>query len=214
MRFAYADPPYPGRARRLYGCDEVDHARLIAFLLERFPDGWALSTAEDALRDLLPLCPPPPLTHVCPWVKPIAPSSRTHGLHTCWEPLIVVGGRRRPPGRRDWLRAQPARFGGTLVGRKPLAFCAWLFDCLGAVAGDELVDLFPGTGIVGRAWAQVSPAAADDASFLPPHCLKKNGTPAARHSKRGHLYYLVFAGPKEKGAEIASHILGGGEKIK
>ncbi len=27
-----------------------------------------------------------------------------------------------------------------------------MFDCLGAAAGDELVDLFPGSGAVGRAW--------------------------------------------------------------
>ena len=28
--------------------------------------------------------------------------------------------------------------------------------------GDDLVDLFPGTGIVGNAWAELSRAAADD----------------------------------------------------
>jgi len=50
----------------------------------------------------------------------------------------------------------PARFGGELPGRKPIAFCAWLFDCLGMVPGDTLDDLFPGTGIVARAWGELS----------------------------------------------------------
>jgi hypothetical protein len=41
------------------------------------------------------------------------------------------------------------------MGRKPLAFCAWLFDLLGMRPGDELEDLFPGTGIVSKAWASL-----------------------------------------------------------
>lgn len=173
MRFAYADPPYPGRARKWYGREdtyggEVDHAKLIYGLEERrhadrgraWPrdrsplDGWALSTSVDALQALLPLCPAS--TRVCAWVKPIGASTRTRGLHNTWEPLLVVGGRQRPPGRRDWLLAQPARHHGELAGRKPVAFCAWLFDCLGMIAGDELEDLFPGTGIVSRCWGEVS----------------------------------------------------------
>lgn len=159
MRFAYADPPYPGRASRYYGREstyagEVDHAGLIASLEASGYDGWALSTAADALREILPLCPPD--ARVCAWVKPIGASPRTYGLHNTWEPLIVVRGRRRRGGVRDWLSAKPARFGGELMGRKPIAFCTWLFDCLGIVPGDELVDMFPGTGIVSRSWAVVS----------------------------------------------------------
>ena len=38
------------------------------------------------------------------------------------------------------------------MGAKPAAFCWWLFDLLGALPGDELVDLFPGSGGIGRAW--------------------------------------------------------------
>lgn len=162
QRFAYADPPYPGRARRYYDREEVDHRELIAKLEELAPAGWALSTAEDALRVVLPLCPPG--ARVCPWVKPIAAAPATAGLHNTWEPLIVVRGRQRPPGRRDWLRAQPARHGGELPGRKPLAFCAWLFECLGLVVGDELLDLFPGTGIVTRAWRNLSSRSCADVS--------------------------------------------------
>ncbi len=132
LRFCYADPPYPGLAQKRYGQEpdfagEVDHPALIASLLQGGYAGWALSTSAAALRDVLPLCPPG--VRVCPWVKPI-------GI--------------------DWLRAQPARGWGTLMGRKPVAFCAWLFDLLGMVPGDELVDLFPGTGAVGRAWRELS----------------------------------------------------------
>lgn len=158
MRMAYCDPPYVGLAHYYRDqptyAGEVDHAKLIPSLVDRY-DGWALSASAASLRIILPLCPPE--ARVCAWVKPIGVSSRTLGLHSTWEPLIVVPGRRRRPGRRDWLSAQPARGGGEkLIGRKPIAFCAWLFGCLGMLPGDELVDLFPGTGVVGRAWREVS----------------------------------------------------------
>jgi hypothetical protein len=168
--FLYADPPYPGTSRKYYRDEptfagEVDFPALIASL-EASRDagalGWALSTSAKSLRDLLPLCPPQ--ARVCAWVKPHGISPRTYGLHNAWEPVIVVGGRARRPGKRDWLRAMPARGEGTLPGRKPIAFCAWLFELLGMEPGDTLVDLFPGTGIVARAWAEVSSGAAATSS--------------------------------------------------
>ena len=166
MRFAYADPPYPGFAD-LYRdhpdfAGEVDHVELVSSLTAGGYDGWALSTSSKTLRAVLPLCPPE--ARVCSWVKTINPSPRTKGIHSTWEPVIVVGGRQRQPGVRDWLAAQPARGGGDLVGRKPLAFCVWLFSLLGMQAGDELQDLFPGTGIVGAAWRELSFAAVSDGS--------------------------------------------------
>lgn len=162
-RFAYADPPYPGLSAKYYSDEpdfagEVDHRALIASLEAGSYTGWALSTSSKALADVLPLCPPG--ARVCAWVKPIGVPPRTAGLHSTWEPLIVVRGRQQPPGVRDWLRAQPARreagMERSVAGRKPLAFCAWLFDCLGMLPGDVLDDLFPGSGVVGRAWASVS----------------------------------------------------------
>jgi len=158
LRFAYADPPYPGTARKYYAKEptyagEVDHRKLVASLESSY-DGWALSTSAKALRDILPLCPPG--VRVCAWVKPHPPCIRTFGLHNCWEALIVSVGRPRRPGVRDWLQALPARGGGELPGRKPLAFCAWLFECLGMLPGDELIDLFPGSGVVSRAWRELS----------------------------------------------------------
>lgn len=170
MRMAYADPPYPGLSSKYYRDEptfagEVDHAALIASLTAANYDGWALSTSSRSLRDVLPLCPAG--ARVCAWVKPIGVPAATRGIHSTWEPLIVVGGRQLPPGRRDWLSAQPARFGGTLPGRKPSAFCAWLFDLLGLQPGDTLDDLFPGTGVVSRAWASLTPTAAPGGDASP-----------------------------------------------
>lgn len=174
LRFAYADPPYPGLSRKYYQHEasyggEVDHAALVKSL-EYSYDGWALSTSAKSLRDILPLCPEG--IRVCAWVKPKGACPATYGLHSCWEPVIVKPGRAQRPGMRDWLMAHAARGGGTLPGRKPLAFCAWLFQALGMRAGDALADLFPGTGIVSRAWGELSslqerqpsPAAASDPS--------------------------------------------------
>lgn len=159
MRFAYADPPYPGTSAKYYRREktfkgEVDHASLIDRLTTGNFNGWALSTSARALRQLLPLCPPE--IRVCAWVKPGGAPPQTYGLHNVWEAVLVLQGRRLQPGRRDALYVHPARFGGELPGRKPLKFCAWLFDALGMLPGDELVDFFPGTGIVTRAWSEIS----------------------------------------------------------
>ncbi len=35
---------------------------------------------------------------------------------------------------------------------KPPQFAVWMFRQLGARAGDELVDLYPGSGAIGEAW--------------------------------------------------------------
>jgi len=49
---------------------------------------------------------------------------------------------------------------GRVIGTKPAAFCRWMFDLVGATPGDTLDDLFPGSGIVGRAWEFFTAAAA------------------------------------------------------
>lgn len=159
LRLAFSDPPYPDLSFKYYGRErsfagEVDHRRLVSDMMAGFPDGWALCTSERALRKLLPLCPPG--ARVCPWVKPIGVPPATSGPHNAWEAVVVYGGRLRPPGVRDWLSAQPARSWGGLIGRKPIAFCAWVFDLLGMQPGDQLVDLFPGTGGVARSWREMS----------------------------------------------------------
>lgn len=155
MLHIFCDPPYVGLSKRYYGKEdsyagEVDHADLIRRVKERNPDGWALSASVRSLRYLLPLVPEE--HRVCSWVKPIGAWTGTRGIHNCWEPLIVVGGRQEKPGKRDWLCAQPARLGGSdLIGRKPIAFTVWMLEMLGAAPGDSLVDLFPGSGNVAAA---------------------------------------------------------------
>jgi site-specific DNA-adenine methylase len=47
------------------------------------------------------------------------------------------------------LRRKPD---GHVTGAKPPAFLVWLFRCLGARPGDEMVELFPGSGAVALAW--------------------------------------------------------------
>lgn len=164
-RLAYADPPYPGLSKKYYGdqpsyAGEVDHAALIDKL--RGYDGWALSTSRRSLRDVLALCPPGVV--VCPWVK-THPAPDGHGPCNVHEYLIVSPGRQRRPGPPDALVASVARGGdSSLMGRKPLAFCAWLFSLLGAGPEDIFEDLFPGSGVVGRAWDQYRRACRGDAS--------------------------------------------------
>jgi hypothetical protein len=173
--FAYADPPYPGTAEKYYAdqpayAGEVDHDRLCATLTTRWLAkeiaGFGLSTSARSLRELLPMLPAG--ARVCSWVKPIGTPSTTYGAHNTWEPLIVCGGRPTRSGVRDFLIAQPARRGGDLPGRKPIAFCAWLFQLLGMQPDDTLDDLFPGTGVVSRAWASLSrrPSTPDASSAV------------------------------------------------
>lgn len=183
--FAYSDPPYIGLAERYYAdqpdyAGEVDHEKLIADLRAGPYIGWALSCSERSLRYLLPLCPAG--AHVCPWVKPGGIAQANIGLTNSWEPLIVVGGRQRPPGVRDWLRALPARSGGNLMGRKPIAFATFLFKTLGMQPGDTLVDMFPGSGMVTRAWKSLSDSwsretlATAQPKRAPPAYADRNGT--------------------------------------
>lgn len=158
MIVAYGDPPYPGQAKRHYGdhpdyAGEVDHAALIAQLERDYPDGWALSTSSTALRDMLALCPPD--VRIAAWVKPFASFKPGVNPAYAWEPVVWKGGR-QPRNRaedtvRDWVAAPITLERGT-HGAKPDAFCFWLFALLGLDAGDTLVDLFPGSGAVSRAF--------------------------------------------------------------
>lgn len=171
LRLAYADPPYPGLARRYYGEEEVDHAALIRRLCSY--DGWALSTSAVALAGVLQLCPEG--TRVCAWVKG-ARGARAHSALSAWEPLLVFGGRpRRVAVVEDlhdvlvWGGRQHSH-PGALVGMKPAAFAEWMFRLLGARQGDVLDDLYPGSGAIGRAWRiYTSHAASHDASAASTH---------------------------------------------
>lgn len=152
MRFAFADPPYPGKARCYYSCDEVDHAELTDRLVRDYPDGWALSTDSIHLRDVLELCPIG--SRVASWVKPGSmPSFGSTGKPFCsWEPVIFFGGRGRRKSVADSLVCATDAGRGfgkdrlNFTGAKPFLFCRWIVGLLGAKNGDTIDDLFPGTG--------------------------------------------------------------------
>lgn len=158
MRFAYADPPYLGQGKRWYGKhhpeaaiwdDPATHVELVERLVDEYPDGWALCLSTPSLQLYLPACPPD--VRIAAWVKTwhqILPTTTQYA----WEPVIWRGGRpdaRRKPLIRDWHSSSSAgnpSHGKTLVGAKPHDFNQWVLDLLNYQDGDELDDLFPGTG--------------------------------------------------------------------
>lgn len=152
LRFAYADPPYIGQARKHYGADakEVNHALLIAHLMTF--DGWALSLSSPSIQAIAPLLPPGHRWGA--WVKPFASFKPGVNPGYCWEPVVFFGGRklgRDVPTVRDFVSANITLKKG-VSGAKPEPFCCWLFEFLGMRAGDEFTDVFPGSGAVGVAW--------------------------------------------------------------
>lgn len=177
LRCAYADPPYPGQSKRHYGdhpdyAGEVDHAELIERLERDFPDGWALSTSVAALPDVLALCPRPEPSkkrawggsmklgtgvRICVWKRTPIPFPPSRVMWS-WEPLIVRNPHWRQRHRRDFVpdvfyATQPRGFlGNDITGQKPPEFCGWMFDLLGLGPHDDLVDLYPGSGAVSKAW--------------------------------------------------------------
>lgn len=164
MVVGYADPPYPGQSAKHYAdhadyAGEVDHAALVASLWADF-DGWILHTSTPALADVLGMVeagrPAGGEYRILSWVKPFAAFKRNVSLAYAWEPVIVSSARKPVvAGRvvmRDWF-AESITLRRGLVGAKPAAVCRWLFEAVGADPGDDLVDLFPGSGAVGEAWA-------------------------------------------------------------
>lgn len=129
---------------------EVDHKLLIERLVGEYPDGWALSTAERSLQDVLSVCPRG--CRVLAWCRPFPPPMGYPSYN--WEPVIMVGGRKLDGVvPKSFTTVDHVNVAGkSFVGAKPEGFCFWVFRCLGALPGDTLDDLFPGSGAVGRAW--------------------------------------------------------------
>lgn len=182
MRLAIADPPYPPfvgsggykqRASRWYGTGQRSltdrpadfhaeagewdnpqrHRALLEQLVAEF-DGWAIATAPDGIAAYGPL---PAACRIMAWVKPNAQPG-AHRLRSLWEPVIVYP----PAGRRsnrngggsvpDVLTA-PAPRG--FRGEKPPEWIRWVLAALAwDSATDDVSDLFPGSGAVGRVLAQ------------------------------------------------------------
>jgi hypothetical protein len=166
VRVAYADPPYLGycgkfyghRHEEPYGCwdDTWTHLQLFVRLLEF--DGWACSATSQSLATLLPLAAEAGhAPRIAAWVKPFAAYKANVRIAYTWEPVLFVPGRDSSkdgaPVGRDHL-SEPITLKKGLTGAKPERFCRWVADLLGYIDGDELVDIFPGTGIMGRVLAQ------------------------------------------------------------
>lgn len=166
MRIGYADPPYIGCAH-LYRDHpdfggEVDHAALIE-RLESDYSGWVLHASATA-KSMAILAPLVEATGArwCSWVKGFAAFKRNVSVAYAWEPVIIKAARKPVvAGRqvmRDWVREAPDWIEESitlkrgLTGAKPERVCHWAFELVGAQPGDDLHDIFPGTGAVQRAW--------------------------------------------------------------
>jgi hypothetical protein len=155
-RIAYADPPYPGQSARHYAdhpdyAGEVDHAQLLDRLAGY--DGWALSTSAAALQSVLSLCPGD--VRVGVWYRPNSEPPGNRGTWWwSWEPVIFRPARPPEGATRDMLshHKEQGFLGSTIIGQKPRRVCEWIFALVGLRPGDELDDLFPGSGAVLRAW--------------------------------------------------------------
>lgn len=158
MRFAYADPPYPGCAHMYPENTEVPLGDLIGRLERDYPDGWAVSTHVRGVLEVAPLVLDLN-AKIASWGRTQAPLHPPLHFVSAWEPVIFRTSRRYDGGRPalDSLFAHTTnrgfmakRHGQGLTGAKPRAFCEWILDLLGFRPGDQLDDIFPGTGIMGK----------------------------------------------------------------
>lgn len=181
LRLAIADPPYMGLAKRYYGdqptyAGEVDHAALLSRLATY--DGWALACSSRSVPTILALAVAQGLSvRLAIWHRRRAPHP-TARLVTAYEGVVFVPARSVAGGSTERITDvligvdAPRRptLPGSVIGMKPPRWSAWVFQLLGATAGDTLDDLYPGSGMVSRAWASwtaavdASPDVARDAS--------------------------------------------------
>lgn len=175
-RVAIADPPYPGmsgfyRDHPDYA-GEVDHAELVE-RLDRDYDGWALHTASTTLHEVLNAASTAGVDgfRIMAWIKPFASFKKNVCPAYAWEPILIKPCRKPVVAHRsvmrDWLLTRTEDLNADerdwfaegitmqrgLVGAKPDRLCRWVFEVLGMERTDELTDLYPGSGAVGRAWA-------------------------------------------------------------
>lgn len=157
MKLAYADPPYLGCCK-LYDhyhpdglCwDDIDTHKALAHRLIGEYDGFAYSATSQSLPLVAPLFRD--VARFAAWVKPFAAFKRNVRIAYTWEPVIFSPGRDSstdgaPVGRDHLAESITMRKGFT--GAKPRAFCDWVLDLIGWLPGDELDDLYPGTGVMG-----------------------------------------------------------------
>lgn len=170
MKLGYADPPYPGCAHLYkdhpdYG-GEVDHRQLVERLMDEF-DGWVLHTSVGGHRMMeREKILPETGIRVCQWFKPFAAFKRNVPVAYVHEPVIIACVRKPTVSKRlvlrDVLICEEEESGVVegitmkrgLTGVKPSKVVHWALEVAGVVPEDEVADLFPGSGAVGRAWEE------------------------------------------------------------
>jgi hypothetical protein len=175
LKLAIADPPYLGRANRWYGdgCgdgyglgradshpeakkwdDPKAHIELVHDLNNNF-DSWAIAMTVHSLSTYLSVIDTDSRNgiRVMSWIKPAAVTSGSRVTNS-WEPVIVKIAKERRGWNsgvhiKDYLSAAPMRSG--FIGAKPEAWTHWVLDAMGYTEGDELTDIFAGSGAVTHA---------------------------------------------------------------
>jgi len=131
--------------------DPATHVALVARLAADF-DGWAV--AGHATTTALLLSAAPEGAQLAIWGRPNAIPGGGRVVNS-WEPVVIFvprARRDRAAGMRvrDMLVAPVRRQG--FLGSKPPEWTRWVLDMLGYdPAGDELVDVFAGSGAVAAA---------------------------------------------------------------
>lgn len=176
MKFAIADPPYLGSAHRWYGvggrakgqgkgrADEhpeaylwdspAAHMELAHKLVSEF-DGFAIAGTSHSLSTYLSIIETGRENgiRVLSWIKPASIPSGSR-ITQSWEPVIIKvphsrKGRGKGKQMVDYLIAPAPRKG--FAGSKPIAWTHWVLDAMGVQQGDEVIDLFNGSGAVSSA---------------------------------------------------------------
>lgn len=180
-KLAIADPPYLGRAVRWYGAggigngygigqadnhpeayiwdDPKTHQDLVKSLDENY-DGWAIAMSVHSLSTYLQVIETQDRNgiRVCVWHKPSSLPSANR-VHNSWEPVLIKIPKNRRSRKigsptKDVLSCNPLRSG--FVGAKPREWTRWVLDLLGYQDGDQVDDLFTGSGAVQNALKQLA----------------------------------------------------------
>lgn len=170
--FGYADvTAQSGEPHAHAAYDDAGARRaLIERLSDEHPDGWALSLDEPSLQAILLFCPGD--VRVGSWVAGPRKLPVAATVGRMWQPVIWRGGRGGAPRANDVVMTQDvgaAHFITSSItrsarsercmlkaqfGAKPRAFAFWIFDLLGARAGDRFVDLSDGSSHIAASWAE------------------------------------------------------------
>jgi len=140
-----------------YLWDQIEtHEKLVKNLLENY-DGWAIAMAHDNLRDYLPLIPKNVQIKIAIWHKPqnMPTAARVQNVY---EPVLVhiPKGRKAAKGQKVFPKdlVTISRINNGFAGAKPPEWTRWILDLLGYQEGDQVDDLFEGSGAVSQALNQ------------------------------------------------------------